>query len=116
MAEFIEVAKTGELKDGVMKAVNVAGRAVLLARVADKYYAANNRCPHMGGNLSAGKLEGSVVTCPLHGSQFDLKDGHVVRWLKGSGLMSKIGKALKSPRPLTTYNVKIEGDRILVEI
>jgi hypothetical protein len=34
----------------------------------------------MGGRLWEGKLEGTIVTCPLHGSQFDLSDGHVIRW------------------------------------
>ncbi len=99
-----------------MKAVNMAGHEVLLARVADKYYAGGNRCPHMGGKLSQGKLEGTVATCPRHGSQFDLRDGRVVRWLKGSGILSRVGKALKSPRPLATYNVKVEDDRIRIEI
>jgi 3-phenylpropionate/trans-cinnamate dioxygenase ferredoxin subunit len=70
----------------------------------------------MGGNLSQGKLEGTVVTCPKHYSQFDLKDGRVVRWLKGSGFISAVGKALKSPRPLKTYNMKVEDDKILIEI
>jgi len=116
MAEFIEVSKTDELKDGAMKVVNVVGHEILLARVADKYYAGDNRCPHMGGKLSQGKLEGTVVTCPRHGSQFDLRDGRVIRWLKGSGLVSMVGKALKSPRPLATYNVKVEDDRIWIEI
>ena len=94
----------------------MAGHEVLLARVADKYYAGGNRCPHMGGKLSQGKLEGTVATCPRHGSQFDLRDGRVVRWLKGSGILSRVGKALKSPRPLATYNVKVEDDRIRIEI
>ncbi|MBA7505295.1 Naphthalene 1,2-dioxygenase system, ferredoxin component [subsurface metagenome] len=116
MGEFIEVSKVDELKDGTMKAVNVAGREILVARVGDKYYAADNRCPHMGGKLSRGKLEGTVVTCPLHRSQFDLKGGQVVRWLKGAGLMSMVGKVLKAPRPLAIYGVKIEDDRILIEI
>ena len=116
MAEFTEVSKTGELKDGAMKEVLARGREILLAKVADKYYAGDNRYPHMGGKLSQGKLEGTVVTCSRHGSQFDLTDGRVVRWLKGSGLVSMIGKALKSPRPLATYNVQVEDDRIWIEI
>ena len=116
MSNLVEVAKTSELEDGAMKGVLVQGREILLARVGDSYYAADNRCPHMGGKLSQGKIEDTVVTCPVHGSQFDLKNGEVVRWLKGSGLLSKIGKALKSPQSLTTYNVKVTGDRILVEI
>ena len=116
MSNLVEVGKTGKLEDGAMKQVLVQGREILLARVGDKYYAADNRCPHLGGKLAQGKLEGTVVTCPLHGSQFDLADGHVVRWLKGAGLMSTVGKMLKSPRPLTIYKVKVEGDQILIEI
>lgn len=112
----MEVGKTGELEDGTMKAVLAQGREILLARVSDKYYAADNRCPHLGGKLSQGKLEGTVVTCSLHGSQFDLRDGQVVRWLKGSGLISMVGRALKSPRPLDIYNVKVEDNRVWVEI
>ena len=116
MGEFVEVAKRDELKDGAMKAVDAVGHEILLVRIGDKYYAADNRCPHLGGNLSQGKLEGTVVTCPRHGSQFDLSDGHVVRWLKGSGLVSAVGKLLKPSKPLPIYNVKVEDDRILVEI
>jgi 3-phenylpropionate/trans-cinnamate dioxygenase ferredoxin subunit len=116
MGSFMPVAKTGELADGAMKEVTAQGRPILLARVGDRYYAANGRCPHMGGILAQGKLEGTVVTCPRHSSQFDLTDGHVVHWLKGSGLISAIGKALKSPRPLTVYPVKVEKDDILVEL
>lgn len=116
MSDIAEAGKTSELGDGVMKEISVQGRSILVARVRDNYYAADNRCPHMGGKLSQGKLEGTVVTCPLHGSQFDLKDGRVVRWIKGTGLMSIIGKALKSPKPLTVYNVRVEYDKILIEI
>jgi len=115
MGEFTEVSKIDELKNGTMKAVNVAGREIFLARVGDKYYAVDNLCTHMKGNLSQGKLEGTVVTCPLHGSQFDISNGRVVRWLKG-GLMSKVGKALKPSKGLTVYNVKVEGGRVLVEV
>ena len=116
MRSLVEVGTTSELKYGTMKAISFDGREILLARVGDTYYATDNRCPHMGGKLSNGRLEGTVVTCPRHGSQFDLKDGRVIRWMKGSGLISAVGKAIKSPRALTTYNVKVEDDRVLVEI
>jgi 3-phenylpropionate/trans-cinnamate dioxygenase ferredoxin subunit len=116
MGDLVQVDKTGGLADGTMKSVLVKGREILLARVADEYYAADNLCPHMGGKLSQGKLEGTVVTCPRHGSQFDLTDGRVVRWLKGSGLISRVGKVLKPARSLVTYNVKVEDDRVMIEI
>jgi len=115
MSKFTEVAKIEELKSGTMKMVIAEGHEILLARVGDKYYATDDRCPHMKGDLSQGKLEGTVVTCPRHGSQFDITDGQVVRWLKG-GLMSKLGAALKSPQTLVVHNVKVEDGKILVEV
>ncbi len=114
MNNLSEVAKIGELKSGTMKVVSARGREILLTRVGDKYYATDTRCPHMKGDLSRGKLEGTVITCPLHGSQFDIGNGQVVRWLKG-GLMSKIGKTLRLSRNLTVYNVKVEDGKVLVE-
>jgi 3-phenylpropionate/trans-cinnamate dioxygenase ferredoxin subunit len=116
MSDFVEIGKTNELEDGAMKELIIHEHEILLARVGDKYYAADNRCPHMGGKLSRGNLEGTVVTCPLHSSQFDLNDGRVVRWLKGSGLISSVSKVFKPPRPLVIYGVKVEDDRVLIEI
>ena len=116
MGGMIEVGKSGEFKNGTMKEFVAEGHEILIARVGDEYYATDNRCTHMGGGLSLGKLEGTVVTCPRHGSQFDLKDGRVVRWLKGPGFLSMLGKALKSPRPLSRYNVQVVDDKILVEV
>ncbi len=113
---FVEIATTDELMDGNMKMTSVSGREILLARVGDNYYSADNRCPHMGGNLSTGKLEGTVLTCPKHHSQFDLTDGHVIRWTDWSGLKLSIGKLSKSPQPLKTYEVKIDNDKILVDV
>lgn len=115
MGEFVEVSTVDELKDGTMKAVTVGEREILLARVGDKYYAADNRCPHMGGDLSRGKLGGTIVTCPRHGSQFDLTNGRVVRWTDWTGVRLSLAKLIKSPRPIKTYEVKIEGNKVLVE-
>ena len=116
MAEFVEVPGGSEVKSGQMKMFNLGKREILLARVGDKLYAADNRCPHMGGNLSEGKLEKTVVTCPRHHSQFDLADGHVVRWTDWSGIKLSLGKMVKSPRPVKTYKVKAEGGRVMIEI
>ena len=116
MGNFVQVGKSNALEGGTMKEVSAQGREILLAKVGNTYYAADNRCPHMGGKLSQGKLEGTIVTCPRHGSQFDLTDGRVLQWLKASGLIAAVGKAIKPPRPITIYSVKVEDDRILIEI
>ena len=116
MAEFVELPGGSEVKSGQMKMFNLGKREILLARVGDRFYAADNRCPHMGGNLSEGKLEKTVVTCPRHHSQFDLVDGHVVRWTDWSGLKLSLGKMVKSPRPVKTFKVKAEGGRVMIEV
>ncbi|MDD5311851.1 MAG: non-heme iron oxygenase ferredoxin subunit [Dehalococcoidia bacterium] len=116
MGRFVEAVKTTELPAGNMRAVELEGQDVLLANINGNFYAISNKCPHMGGNLSKGKLEGSIVTCPLHGSQFDISTGKVIRWLKGSGILSSIGKTLKAPQDARKYPVKIESDTVLVLI
>ena len=116
MGKITRIAKTNDLSEGTMKKYQVEDTEILLARIEGRYYAAQNKCPHFGGDLSKGKLEGTIVTCPRHGSQFNVTDGSVVRWLKGTGFISTIGKTLKSPKQLLTYNTKIEGQDIFVEI
>jgi 3-phenylpropionate/trans-cinnamate dioxygenase ferredoxin subunit len=116
MGTYIKAGSTGDLQNVAKKEANVQGQDIMLARVGDKYYAIANRCPHMGGDLATGELEGTVITCPRHGSQFDITDGHNVRWMRGSGIAAAIGKTLRPPRSVRTYNVKIEGDSIMVEI
>jgi 3-phenylpropionate/trans-cinnamate dioxygenase ferredoxin subunit len=113
---YVSIGKVDQLADGAMKEFTVNGHQILVARAGDNLYAADSRCPHMGGKLVEGRMEGSIVTCPRHGSQFDLADGSVVRWLQGSGLLSKIGSTLKSPHSLKTYNLKVEHGEILVEV
>jgi 3-phenylpropionate/trans-cinnamate dioxygenase ferredoxin subunit len=70
----------------------------------------------MGGHLANGRLEGTVVTCPRHGSRFDLRDGSVIRWTDFSGLGLRLAKTLRSPRPLQTYPVRVEDGRLLVDL
>jgi 3-phenylpropionate/trans-cinnamate dioxygenase ferredoxin subunit len=113
---FVEIAKIDELENDEKKLVKLNGHEILLARVEDKYYGSDNKCPHMGGNLSLGELEGTIITCPRHHSQFDLTDGSVVRWTDFKGFKKSIGKLFKSPRPLKTYEIKVDGEKILINI
>ena len=110
MGRFIKAARAGELADGEKQKVVIEGRELLLARVAGRYYATDDRCPHLKGDLSAGSLEGAVIACPLQGSQFDIRDGHVVSWRDAPA------EADEKARPLRTYNVKVENDTVYIEI
>jgi 3-phenylpropionate/trans-cinnamate dioxygenase ferredoxin subunit len=116
MTRFVDVAGIDDLADGGMKRVTVEGRDLLVACVGGQWYAADDRCPHMGGQLSHGKLGGTIVTCPRHGSQFDLANGSVVRWTNWTGITLALAKVFKSPRPVKVYGVQSEGSRVLVDL
>jgi len=110
MGDFTEVAKTGEIAEGTFKKVSAGGTGLLLARAGGRLYCVGSRCPHLGGDLSKGRLTGTVIECPLHHSQFELSDGHVVKW--AGGIMGK----LKGPASLKAYEVRVDGDRVLVRL
>jgi 3-phenylpropionate/trans-cinnamate dioxygenase ferredoxin subunit len=114
MEEFMRLTTTEGIEGGGIKAASLEEHELLVANVAGEYYIADGRCPHMGGHLPDGTLEGTVLTCPRHHSQFDLKDGHVVRWTDWEGAQLSIGKLLRHPRPLRTYAVAIQGTDVMI--
>ena len=64
-----------DLKPGESRVVQVDGQEVAVFNAEGRFYAVSNRCPHRGGPLARGHLEGTAVRCPLHGWLFDLKTG-----------------------------------------
>jgi 3-phenylpropionate/trans-cinnamate dioxygenase ferredoxin component len=113
---MIEVGNADELKPGDMRMVMVQSKEILLARAGDQYYAADNRCRHMGGNLSRGVLNGTIVTCPRHGSQYDLKDGHVVRWTTWPSALVAVDQVRSRKRDLPVYPVTIQNGKIMIKL
>ncbi|HST64403.1 MAG TPA: non-heme iron oxygenase ferredoxin subunit, partial [Mycobacteriales bacterium] len=76
---WVRAVPDDELTDGGTLGIEVEGRKVLLHRAGAEVRALDDLCSHAGALLSRGEVAGCVVTCPLHGSRFDLRDGHVVR-------------------------------------
>jgi 3-phenylpropionate/trans-cinnamate dioxygenase ferredoxin component len=114
MEGFIPLTTTAGIENGGMKAASVEDHEMLVAHVGDEYFVSDAKCPHMGGHLPDGMLEGTVLTCPRHHSMFDLRDGRVLRWTDWEGATLTVGKLLRHPRPLRTYKVHVEGATILV--
>ena len=102
MAELVTVAKTSEIGAGQAKAVDVKGQTVALFNVGGKFYAIEDTCTHVGGPLSEGEVQGTAVTCPWHGAQFDVTSGKVLGPPAAEGVKS--------------YPVRVEGDEIKVEL
>jgi len=72
---FVFVAPAREIPDGGARAFRVGRYEVAIFNVDGCFYAIENSCPHQGGPLAEGWLEGSMVTCPWHGWCFDVRTG-----------------------------------------
>ena len=69
----------------------------------------------MRADLTRGKLQGYIVTCPLHGSRFDVRDGHVVAWVdKMPGLVKGALSAIKGPTAATTYRIQVDEGNLVI--
>lgn len=75
MSRFHPVVRADEIPPGTGKTVLVDGRKVALFNVGGRFHAIDDRCPHAGGSLGEGILDGCVVTCPYHFWQFDVRRG-----------------------------------------
>lgn len=105
---FIKAAMTIDIPAGGMKGVHINGKNFLISNIDGKFYAINGTCTHMGGDLSKGKLEGSVVTCPRHGSKFDVKTGKNLTGPKI--LFLKLSTADDA-----AFQVKVEDNQIMID-
>lgn len=106
-----------DVPEGSMRRYTLSNLDVLVAHVGPHYYAIQAKCPHLGGDLSRGRLEGTIVTCPLHGSKFDVRDGSVVAWIERMpGLVKQAAKALKPPTAATTYSIREKDGNLYVEL
>jgi nitrite reductase/ring-hydroxylating ferredoxin subunit len=82
--------------------VSVEGHAIAVFNLGSALYAIDAACTHVRGPLEKGRVEGNVVTCPLHGSQFDVRTGEV-----------RQGPATQ---PVKTYKVRVENQKLVVEL
>ena len=97
---FNDVMAETDLAEGKMSIVKVNGRRVAVIRNSGKIHAIDNDCPHVGGYLGQGTLEGNSVVCPWHQMAFDLKTGLATNRAGGYSV--------------AVHEVKVENGRIWV--
>jgi len=102
MPEFATVAKSGDIADGQLAKFEVKGVDVAIANVGGTLYAFGDVCTHAHCSLAEGELEGTTVTCPCHGSQFDVTTGAV--------------QHPPATEPVPSFPVSAEGDEIKIQI
>ena len=105
--EYVKALEAASLPAGAMARVEVKGKEILIANVAGSYYAVADKCPHMGGSLAGGKLDGATVICPKHGASFDVTSGQSCGNARIAFLSLKV-------KPVECYAVKVEDGSILV--
>jgi nitrite reductase/ring-hydroxylating ferredoxin subunit/uncharacterized membrane protein len=98
--DWTDVAALKDLLDGKPKRVKANGTPVLLLRQGDRIRAIGATCPHLGGPLHKGAINGDTVSCPWHGSVFCLDDGALIH---GPAMM-----------PVAAYEVRIEEGRVAI--
>lgn len=99
----LEVCKVSDLPPGQMKGIGEGKGKILVANVDGKFHAMRAICNHQGGPLDEGPFLGKEVTCPWHGSVWDVTTGKCT-WFN---------------EPLAdepTYKVVVEGDTVFVEM
>lgn len=93
-AEWTDVAPVTDVPEGELVLLDASGVDVVVLREGDSIYAASNTCTHVGGPLHKGKRNGTCVTCPWHGSVFELRDGSVVHGPATSDLDAFEGRVM----------------------
>lgn len=103
MVDFVSVAKASEVPSGSIRTVMVLGKKIALANVDGKFFAIDDACSHEQCSLGTeGALDGNVVICGCHGSQFDVMNGKVL--------------SLPAPADVSSYEVKVENGDVFVRV
>ncbi len=107
---FVEIADKSDFLNEKMKYFKLDnGKEILVINYEDSYYAVDARCTHMKADLSKGSLEGKIITCPRHGSKFDITTGTAIQG-------PKMGFLKLSTKDLGVYKIETEGDKLKIDI
>ncbi len=99
---WIDAAALGDVPEGDVVAIKVAGKEIALYEVEGEIFATDNLCTHGAARMSDGFLEGREIECPLHQGRFDVCTG----------------KAMCAPltEDIRTYPVRIENMRVMLRL
>ncbi len=110
MVQLEKIGNVSDIPSGTMRGFSPGGRQILVANVGGEFYAIDAVCSHMAGYLPAGRLDGKIVTCPVHGCQYDVTTGEVVK-----NVNILVEKLTGRCTPQKSIKLKREGDEIYIE-
>lgn len=99
---FVKLCDKNILPLGELRSFKIKGHEILAVNVDNKVFCLDGRCTHAGAPLAEGTLNGEVLTCPWHYSQFNITSGIVLR-----------GPAYK---PLKSYRVEEREKLVFIDL
>ena len=102
MAEFVAVGRADDLREGDVGAFDMQDTKIAVANVGGSFYAFDDTCTHMRCSLAEGDLEETTVTCPCHGSEFDVTSGEVL--------------APPAREPVGSYETRVVGENLEIKV
>jgi 3-phenylpropionate/trans-cinnamate dioxygenase ferredoxin component len=100
--EYLKISELNGCMEGVLRRIEVEGRAVLLVKAEGELFAVDDTCTHEDASLAGGFIEETTIECPRHGAIFDLQSGKAL--------------TLPATRDLGCYPVRLEGEDVLIGI
>ncbi len=99
MAQLVSIAHLKEVPPGQSKVIKIGELGIALFNIEGAFYALENSCPHSGGPLGRGELQGRIVTCPWHQWRFDVTTGFSIDY---------------PDEQVKRFEIKVEGDEIKI--
>jgi nitrite reductase/ring-hydroxylating ferredoxin subunit len=91
--------------------LNINGQRLILARCGDEARVFQGFCSHMLFPLGGSRIDDCVLTCNLHRSRFDIRDGSVVEWSTFPPLVGKALATIRERKALRRYETRVtDGD------
>lgn len=99
---LVRVGSLSDFPENRTTAVKADGKSICIARWVGGVYAFDESCTHAHATLSDAEIEDGEISCPLHGAKFSVTTGQAL--------------TLPAVEPVKMYQVKVEGENVLVEI
>ena len=116
------IAASSEIETGKLFSTEVNGTKLLCSRVDGEVKGVIDKCTHLNMPMRKGKFDGKVITCPFHGSRFDISSGENLDWVSGvMGIKApkwacKLIEMGKQPASLTTLAIEERDGEVFIAL
>jgi nitrite reductase/ring-hydroxylating ferredoxin subunit len=117
---FVAVCRSEDLPEGEVRQMKARGKEIAIGRMeGGQVFAVGGRCTHLFARLGKGTLNGTLLSCPWHGAQFDVTDGCNAKWVQHPGWLKLLYDATLPAfmkRSIPTYETKEEHGEVHVAV